>query len=153
MAIGVDGIYGLHALDLYAAEARKSQIWGPLTGPPAATGPRIVAYVTQEQAYPGGNTSITLTPATFTPGAVVPVTTPQVVSGGSPPGVLGDGMGPYRREGQVFGEQPAFSPFLSSAPPVAPLIAAKPVAIAEPVRNDDDLLAFLILQAMDGPLN
>jgi hypothetical protein len=117
------------------------------------TGPTVSPYVTPGQVDANVNYSLTLTPATFSPSAPI-VVTPPAVGGGSVPGKVGGGLGPYKRPGQVFGEQDPLSPFLSSAPPaVLDAKAADVPPIVAPVRNDDDLLAFLILEAMDGPLH
>lgn len=162
MAIGVDGIYGLHAPTLYDAEGRKSKTWGPAAAPALVIGPTVRPYIVQAQANPSGNQSYTLTPATFTPAAIPVIPMPPAPAGGLLPGVLGGGLGPYKRPGQVFGERDPVSPFLSSTAQAIPAVAqgapAGPLAHLpnQPltlVSSDDDLIGFLILHAMDGPLH
>jgi hypothetical protein len=83
---------------------------------------------------------------------VAPVVTPPP-AGGLLPGELASGMGPYKRPGQVFGEQDPYSPFLTSLPAAAPapvvqpapveITAAPPVVIAP--KDDSVELAVALL--------
>lgn len=129
----------------------------PALAPLIFTGTIVSPYVTPGQADPSINYSVTFTPSTFSPSAPI-VVVPPVVGGGLLPGKLGGGIGPYKRPDQVFGEQPIPSPYLTSAPALEPLSAKAISTLREvprgtQIQTDDDLLAFLILSAMDGPLH
>ena len=83
---------------------------------------------------------------------VTPPTTPPTTGGGLLPGQLGAGMGPYKRPGQVFGEQDPLSPNLTSrapraAAPAVPLQLTLPtVASAAEIvgLSESDLLLLLL---------
>jgi hypothetical protein len=89
--------------------------------------------------------------------APIIVVPPPPVGGGLLPGVppwpneMGKGMGPYKRPGQVFGEQDPPSPFLTAlAPDLVPDLVARPAAYIEPViRFPDEELALILLLAME----
>jgi hypothetical protein len=96
---------------------------------------------------PADSVASGLLSAVPTPPAPAPTT-----GGGLLPGVLGGGMGPYKRPGQVFGEQDPLSPYLTARaggaplPPVAVQLTLPEIATPAEVvgLSESDLLILLL---------